>query len=167
MLAILTIVYWIGAFAGFVAAWIAGMTAYTDHSFRPLTIVALAAIWLFGGYRLLGFLRAQCAARLQEMVKAIAPDRFAAKVQIADEAGGRYVGIDPSAQTVVVIDQANGIQKAMPLSDVTEWEALEDPRKNYQRVTVRFRDYGYPSISIPVLTRNMERIKAQLRVAIG
>lgn len=167
MLAILANVYWIGVFASFMAAWIAVMVVYAEHSFWPLTIVALAAIWLFGGYRLLGLLKAQRAARLQEIVKAIAPARFVAKVQIADEVGSRYVGIDPSAQTVVVIDQANGIRKTMPLSDVTEWEALEVPRKNYQRVTVRFRDYGYPSISIPVLTRNMERIKAQLRVAIG
>ncbi|MCK4161561.1 hypothetical protein HFK89_03655 [Ralstonia pseudosolanacearum] len=167
MLGIISMAYWLGVFVSVASIWFSIVAIQANHTSGPLWIIASAIVWPVGGYRLLGLLKARRASRLKETVQAIAPAGFMAEVQIADDAGRRYVGIDPSAKTVVVIDAANGIRKVMPLSQVSEWETQEDPSRNYQRVTVRFSDFQCPSISIPVLTRHVERIASQLRVAIG
>lgn len=167
MLSIIAIIHWLGNMLSLIIIWVAMAVIYNSHALWPLGLIGLTVIWIFGGSWLIKNLKSCHAARLHNIVMSIAPVGFSAKVQISDEASRRYVGIDPKTGTAVLIDEYNGIRKAVPLSEITEWATDITSRKHFQHVIVRFRDYDYPSITIPVRTHDMERLTSQLITTMG
>ncbi|KPZ06837.1 hypothetical protein ALO43_101014 [Pseudomonas tremae] len=167
MLSLIKIIHWLGNMLSLIIVWVAIVIIYNSHALRPLGLIGLTFVWMFGGSLLIKTLKSRYAERLHKIVMSIAPAGFSAKVQISDEAGRRYVGIDPKAGTAVLIDDYNGIQKVMPLSEITEWATDITSEKHFQYVILRFRNYDYPSITIPVRTHDMERITSQLITAMG
>ena len=152
MLSLITIIHWLGNMLGLIIIWVAIAIIYNSHALWPLGLIGLTFIWMFGGSWLIKNLKRRYAERLHKIIMSIAPAGFSAKVEISDEAGRRYVGIDP---------------KAMPLSEITEWATDITSRKHFQHVILRFKDYDYPSITIPVRTHDMERVTSQLITAMG
>ncbi|WP_296262716.1 MULTISPECIES: hypothetical protein [unclassified Pseudomonas] len=167
MLFLIMITHWLGNMLGLIIIWIAIAIIYNSHVLWPLGLICLTFFWMFGGSWLIKNLKSGYAARLHKIVMSLAPAGFSAKVQISDEAGRRYVGIDPKAGMAVLIDEYNGIRKAMPLSEITEWATDITSGKHFQHVILRLTDYDYPSITIPVRSHDMERITSQLITAMG
>lgn len=167
MLSLTMIIHWLGNMLSLIIIWVATAIIYNSHALWPLGLIGLTFIWMFGGSWLIKNLKRRYAERLRKIIMSIAPAGFSARVEISDEAGRRYVGIDPEAGTAVLIDEYNGIRKAMPLSEITEWATAITSRKHFQHVILRFRDYDYPSITIPVRTHDMERVTSQLITTMG
>lgn len=127
--------------------------------------LAIALIWIIGGWLLFQAWEKRLKLALTQKIKAVAPATFAPKVELESPHHLEYFGADPDAGTVVIIDTKKGIARCEPIGFVQQWASEDNGRQAF--MTLRFNDFALPTLSIRVARGALEDLKSKIHYALN